>query len=103
MKLHSFDFLLAMTQSHDHTIPGFGRYLQARGQALPFDDKRMIATGCKGRLEPPKDRLAVMNNLRTLAMYNGRSPDDAPAEYLSNSLMAQANTEDGNAPAESRY
>jgi hypothetical protein len=37
MKLHPFDFFLAMTQAHDHTVARLGGDLQTRRQAFTLD------------------------------------------------------------------
>src|SRR6266550_2775221 len=63
----------------------------------------MIATRFEWRFETAKDRLAIMTNLRSLAMHNGGSAHDLAAKSLANSLMAQANTQYRNAAAKMRY
>src|SRR5258707_8943698 len=103
MKLHSLNFLLSMTKSHDHTIAGLGRNVQAGWQTLTFDNKRMVTTGAKGRVKTLKDRVAIMKNVRTFTMNNLLSAHNPSAKDLSNGLVAQANAENRNASPKMLY
>ena len=62
MKLHPLNSLLPMTKPHDHAIAGLSGNFEAGWQALTFDNQRMVTTGAKGRLEPLKDRFAIMKD-----------------------------------------
>src|SRR5882672_7776982 len=103
MKLHAFNLLLAMTQSHDHTIARLGRNLQTIRQAFTFDHQRMITTGFEGGLEIAEDRLTIVKNFRRLAVHNCGCTHDTSAKNLANGLMAQANTQHRNTSGEIRY
>src|SRR2546423_5653932 len=100
MKLHALDLHLAMAQTHDDAV-GRGRGdFEARGQCLALDHQRMIAPGLETIVEPFKDGLPVVTDLRRLAMYEARRTHHAPTESLPDSLMPQADSKQRHAPRE---
>src|SRR5882672_3752383 len=62
----------------------------------------MITTGFERGFKRAKDRLAVMQNFRGLAVDNRSRAHDAAAKSLADRLVAQTNAEDRNAAGETR-
>src|SRR6266480_7958316 len=57
----------------------------------------MITSSSKRGLEIAKDRLAIVHNLRRLAVHDSCCTHDTPAKRFADCLMTQANAEYGNA------
>ncbi len=98
MKLHAFDGILLVTQSHDglravgFSRPGadfeFGR------QAFFFDDERVIPRRRERQLQVFEDSSSVMGNLAGFAVHQVRRAHDLAPERSAQSLMPQADPQD---------
>ena len=100
MKLHALDLHLAVAQSHDDAV-GRGRGdFEARWQRLALDHQRVVASGLETVFEPLEDGLPVVTDLGGFAVHEARRAHHAPAEDLSDGLVTQTHSEDGNATGE---
>jgi hypothetical protein len=92
MKLHTFQLMLSVSQSHDDAIRRFRRDRQFARQRFPLHDQRMI-TRCRKRLRQlPENPLVVMMDFAGLPMKQFRRPNDFPSKGSTQRLVSQANS-----------
>jgi hypothetical protein len=94
MELNTPDRQMPVLQPHDLLFIGLRRDDKAIRHTLSLDDKRVVPSGFEGARDSLEQPVAVMNYLRGLAMHQPRSSHDATAEHVSDTLMAEAYTED---------
>ena len=92
--------MLAVAQPHDHPVGGPGRDLEHRGQPLGSDDQGVVAGRLQRVGQALEAALAVVVDLRRLAVHDGRRPDHPPPEDLPDALVAEADAEDRHPPGE---
>src|SRR6266704_8449 len=95
MELHAFDFVAAVTESHDDAVAGLGGDGEFARQGFFFDDQGMVARGGEGIGQLAEDILAVVMDLASLAVKEFRSADYFSAERRADGLMAKAHAKDG--------
>src|SRR5947209_1328574 len=104
MKLHTFDGMPTMTQTHDGTGAIFfgcpGTDLQLRGKMFFLDDERMIARGSHRHGHALKHGAVVMHDSAGLAVHDMGRANHASAEGFPDSLVSQTNAEQGNLSCE---
>src|ERR1044072_4597206 len=103
MKLHTLSLQFAMAQAHDDAVARFRRNFQTIRQRLALDNQRMIASSLERRRKLTEDRLAVVTNLRRLAMHPFGRAHHAPAKHLPNRLVSQTHAENWQAFREVAY
>src|SRR5712692_5077455 len=84
-----------MAESHDGAVGGFCGDFELFGQALAFDDERMVTRRGEALGEVPEDRLPVVDDFAGLAMKEFRRAHDFSAKGGANGLVPQAHAEDG--------
>ena len=94
MELHAFQGPGPVAQAHHHPVVGPGRDLRHVGDAVAGHDQRMVAGGGEGLRQAAEDRLAVVVDLRGLAVHELRRAHHLPAEGLAQGLVAEAHPEE---------
>src|SRR3954463_3220122 len=94
MKLNSFDRIRSMTQSHDDSVCGMSAHFQTWRNVR--DDQRMITGRGKVLGNSTKNGFAIVNDRAGFSMHQRWSADYFAAEYFTDSLVSQANTQNGN-------
>lgn len=94
MKLDAFDRQFAVSQTHDQAVRRFGRDFQRSGQRFAFDDQRMIPSGVEIAFDACEQRPTVVFDDDRFAVNRFRPADYFAAEMLTDSLVAETNTED---------
>ena len=90
MELNAVDGQVAMAEAHDRPVVAGGVDEQAVGNIL--HDERVIARRGKGRRDTNEKPGAVMGDRRCLAVHQ-TAAHHAPAEILSDGLMAQTHAQ----------
>ena len=86
-----------------HDLPHFvlGKDFETVGQALPLDDEGMIPGHLDSLGKPREDRVPFQQlYVARFAVHQLDSGDDFPAESLTDSLMPQADAQNGDFAAE---
>ena len=91
MELDPEDGKLLVGEPHDQPVLGLRRDRQAIRQGRAGDHQGMIAGGVERRGQPLEDAAAVMIDSADLTVHGKGSAFDAPAEGLTDGLMAEAN------------
>src|SRR5579883_1757784 len=100
MKLHALDRVGAVAQSHNQAIGCFSGNLQLCWQRLAFNDQAVIAISLERRREAAQDSLTVMINQRRFSMHRRGRANDPSAVDLTDSLVAQADAQQGDTGSE---
>jgi len=95
MELYPMHGVVPVSQPHDLTVFCFCRDFQTGWKAFSFDSQRMVTGGNKRIGHAMKNAASVMVNLRNLTVHQVRSTHDPAAKSNPNSLMTQADAEDG--------
>ena len=85
-----------MTHRHDETVRRFRRDLETFGNRFAIDDERMITAGGKVSIDAFEDRLTVVPDFDGFPVDRFGCTNDFAAEMLTDRLMPETNTEDGN-------
>src|SRR5271156_1822516 len=96
MKLHAFDRVLFVAQSHDFVFRGAGADFERRRDGRRIHQQRMIAHRIERARNTREDRLAVVNYRRSLAVHQAIRAHDLAAERLADTLQAEAHAENRN-------
>ena len=96
MKLDPLDAKLLVPDAHNLLFLGLCRYLQAIGQALAFNKKRVISDGLERVGKAAVNRLPVVVDEGALAVHQSSCPNDPSSKSRPDTLMAQADPQDGN-------
>jgi len=67
VELHAFDFVAAVTESHDDAVVGFGRDRELARERFALNDQRMVARGGEGIRKLAENILVVVMNLARFA------------------------------------
>src|SRR5258708_20873884 len=102
VELDAFDFVAAVAEAHDDAVVGLGGDGQLAGQGFFLDDKGMVARGGEGIGKLAENIFVVVVNLARFAMKEFRGADDFSAKCGANSLVPEADTENGKFPSEAR-
>ena len=93
VKLHTVHGQRLVAHTHNFAVVRPGCYFKALRQRLALDDQRMIAC-CGERIgQSAEYAVAVVVNLRSLAVHQRLGVNDLAAKSLSNALVAEANAE----------
>src|SRR5437588_12642804 len=101
VELHAFDLVAAVTEAHDDAIVGFSGDGELAGQRFSFDDERVVAGRGERVGQLAVNILAVVMDFAGFAVEELWGANDFPSKRGANSLMAQANAENGKFPGES--
>ena len=96
MKLDAFRLVLPVSQSHDLAFFGPRAYFEAFRHRFSIENERVVSNRLKRIGQPAVDRLTIMKNEGGLAMSDPFGPDDLASKGVSNRLMSQADSHDGN-------
>src|SRR5258708_3345458 len=89
-----------MAEAHDDAVVSFGGDGQLARQGFFFDDEGMVAGGGGGIGKVAENIFVVVVNLARFAMKEFRGADDFSAKRGANSLVPEADTENGKFPSE---
>src|SRR5882724_11848003 len=96
MELHALHGKLAVANTHDFAVLGFGRDLQAGGQGRATNGQRVIAGRDEGARQSPKHAHSRMLDRRGFPVNNLSRLADLAAERLADRLVSQAHAQDRN-------
>src|SRR6202142_883684 len=104
MKLHALDRKFLVAQSHDGLRAArFGRPradFEFGGQVLFLNNQRVVAGGGERGLQIPEDGPIVMGDGAGFAVHQVGGADDLASEGCSESLVAEADTQNRQLPGE---
>ena len=103
MKLHSPNGIFFMLQPHDFFFRRPGGYPQAGGKTVPFHQQGVVAGSVKGARKTREYPFTTVVNRTGLAMHQIFRPDDTAAESLTDGLMTEADTKNGDLPDIAAY
>src|SRR5262249_42148952 len=92
-----------VSYSHDLALIGPGDNVQFVRQRAGLDDQAVITRRLERVGQPAIDSTAVMVYPRSLAVHDPVGSNDLGAQGVSDALVAQANTEEGNPGRESHH
>lgn len=92
MKLHPFNVVLFVAQSHDQPVARFGGDLQLVRNAVAFDDERVVARRLERIGESGEHARIGVGDHRGLAVHYLGGTNDRSAEHLTDALMPEADT-----------
>ena len=92
----------AVAQAHDHAVGRGGRHLELVGHRVGAHHERVVARGHEGVGEPGEEALAVVVDLRGLAVHQVRGRHDVAAEGLADALVAEADAQQRDLPGQRR-
>src|SRR3984893_3585273 len=98
MKLHSFNFVPFVSQSHNDPVIRLRCYRRLSRQTLSFHNQGAITRRGKRVSQLPQHALPIMVNLAGLAMNQWRSALYLPAKSRSNRLVPQAHAKNWKLP-----
>ena len=83
-------------QPHDGAVFGFGRDFEAVGESVTLHDEGVVAGCLKRGLDAGEDTFSLVMNKRGLAVHEFAGSDDITAKDLADTLVTEANPEEGN-------
>src|ERR1700687_3604950 len=89
MKLHALDGEGLVAKAHDFAFGGPRADFEAVGQALLFDEERVVTGGLERAGDPLEQRASVVLDGRYLAVHQPSRANDVAAECLSDGLMTE--------------
>ena len=93
MELHTFDRELAVAQPHHETVLGLGAHLEHVGYGVTLDDERVVSGRGERSGNVAEHALAVVRDLRRLAVHHLRRAHDLAAEELADALVTEAHAQ----------
>src|SRR5262245_11969524 len=96
MELDAMQGVRAMGKPHDEVVIGLGRDDERVRQACALDHQRMVAGRLEWPIDAAKNTLALVLDLGQLAVHLHRGAHHLAAERLSNGLVTEADSEQGN-------
>src|SRR5271163_101991 len=96
MKLHAFDGVLFVSQTHHFVFCRARADFERRRNRRRIDQQRMIAHRVEGTWNSCEDRFAVVNYRRGLAVHQPIRAHDLTAECLADALQAETDAENRN-------
>src|SRR5688500_12972885 len=93
VELHSVHRPFSVPYSHDDPLVRLGSDFEVPRQALPLDDKRMIARRLEVVRDIGEDAITLVPDARQLAMHQSWRPHHPTAEGLADRLMPEADAE----------
>ena len=96
MELDAVDGEVAVGEAHDFAFGGFGGDFKAGREGFAFDNEGVVAGGFEGAGQAGENILTGVEDGRGFAVHEARSADDVASVNLADTLMAEADTEDGN-------
>ena len=103
MKLHPFNDVFFVADSHYYPVAGHCGQFQRRGECRLFYYQRVVTTCLEWPRQVPVYRPAVMVDEGALTVCGNRGTDDLGAIGIPDTLVAQAYTEDWNGAGEAAY
>src|ERR1700723_2621838 len=100
VELHTFYAQLAVAQTHDYAVVGFGGNFECARQRFSIDDERVIARGNERLRQAAEYCFAVMLNFAGLSVHYFFGTHHAASKRSANGLVAEANTENRYFPCE---
>src|SRR5688500_11862361 len=94
MELHAVNRVGAMPHAHDDPVVRMGGLDEIGRHALGRDRQRVIARGPERPVDAVEHAVALMQDVRDLAVHEFRRADDAAAISLADRLVAKADAED---------
>src|SRR6185503_1464086 len=101
MKLNALNLQFTMPQPHDDFVRGVSRNLETRRQRFPFNNERVITACQKLIIHSSEDCSSVVMDRRRFAVHQLRRAHHFSAKRLTDSLVAQADTEQRDLSCES--
>ena len=100
VELDSVDGPFAVGEAHDFSFGGFGGDFEAGGEGFAADDEGVVAGGFEGAGEAGEDILAGVEDGRGFAVHEAGGADDFATENLTDALVTETDSEDGDFSAE---
>ncbi len=92
MELDAFDFVAAVTETHDDTVVGFRGDGELAGQRFPFDNEGVIASGGERVGQTAEDIFAVVMDLAGFPVEKLWRAYDFSAKSGADGLVPETNT-----------
>ena len=90
VELNAFDFVAAMTETHDDAVTGFGGDGQLTRERFALDDERVVTRGGERLGQFAEDIFTVVMDFTRLAVKKLWGANDFSAEGGADGLMAEA-------------
>ncbi len=94
MELYAPNGEFSVSKPHDFAFGGLGCDLEAVGEALTFDDERMVASGFDALGESAEEVLVVVADGGSLAVHEAVGANDFATKVLTDGLVSEADSEE---------